>query len=88
MYESVTTVGERGQITLPKNIREKEGLKPKDKVIVKIEDNRIIVEKSMSRKEKEKLMIEGYKKMAKLDEELAEEMKYISKEADAMLDDY
>ena len=58
MYESVTTVGERGQITLPKIIREKEGLKSKDKVIVKIEGARIVVEKTMSKKEKEKLMLE------------------------------
>ena len=45
MYESITTVGERGQITLPKTIRDKEGLKKKDKVIVKLEDNKIIVKK-------------------------------------------
>ncbi len=88
MYESITTVGERGQITLPKTIREKEKLKSKDKVIVKIENGRIVVEKTMSKKEKERLMIEGYKKMAKLDKELAEEMKYVSQEADARLDDY
>ena len=88
MYESVTVVGERGQITIPKTIREKEGLKAKDKVVVKIEGNRIVVEKSLGKKEKEELMIEGYKKMAKLDEELEEEMKHASREADEMLDDY
>ena len=88
MFESVTVIGERGQITIPKDIRDREGLKPKDRVIVKIEDNKIVVEKSLSKKEKEKLMVEGYKKMAKLDKEIAEEMKYVSKEADAVLDDY
>lgn len=88
MYESITVVGERGQITIPKTIREKEGLKAKDKVVVKIEGNRIVVEKSLGRKEKEELMIEGYKKTAKLDEELEEEMKHVSREADEMLDDY
>ena len=88
MYESVTVVGERGQITIPKDIREKEGLKPKDKVIVKIENNQIIVEKALSKAEKEKLMAEVYKKMAKLDAEIEEEMKYVTQEADAMLVDY
>jgi len=88
MHESIAVIGERGQITIPKDIREKEGLKPKDKVIVKIEDNKIVVEKSLSKQEKEKLMIEGYKKMAKRDKEIAEEMKYVSREADAMMDEY
>ena len=55
MYESVTVVGERGQITIPKTIREKEGLKKKDKVIVKIENDKIVVEKALSKKEKENL---------------------------------
>lgn len=86
MYESVTVVGERGQITIPKLIREKEGLNAKDKVIVSIQNDRIVVEK-ISKEDKEKLMIEGYKKMAKLNEEINEEWKYASKEADEMLDD-
>ncbi|PIN85478.1 MAG: AbrB family transcriptional regulator [Candidatus Diapherotrites archaeon CG11_big_fil_rev_8_21_14_0_20_37_9] len=88
MYETISTVGERGQITISKDIREKEGLKPKDKVIVKMENGKITIEKMFSKKEKEKLLIEGYKKMAKHDEELEDEMKYTSKETDAMLDDY
>ena len=71
MYESTAVVGERGQITIPKTIREKEGLKAKDKVIVKIENDRIIVEKSLSRKEKEDLMKEYYQKYGKLDKKLA-----------------
>ena len=88
MYEQITVVGERGQITIPKAIRDLEGLKAGNKVIVKIENNRIIVEKPLNKKEKEKLMAEGYTKMARLDEETAEEWKYVSTEADAMLDDY
>ncbi len=88
MYEQITVVGERGQITIPKTIREIEGLKPGNKVIVKIEDHKIVVEKPQSKQEKEALMAEGYKKLAKFDEETAEEWKYASIEADAMLDDY
>jgi len=88
VYETVTVIGERGQITIPKIIREKKGLGKKDKAIVKIEDGKIVVEKALSKKEKEKLMIEGYKRMAQIDRELEEEMKYVSKEADEMLDEY
>ena len=88
MYESVVVVGERGQVTIPKDIRDKEGIKPKDRVIIKIEDDKVVVEKALSKKQKEELMIEGYKKMAQLDKEIEEEWKYASKEADAMLDDY
>ena len=88
MYESITVVGERGQITIPKIIRDIEGIKAKDKVIVKIENEKIVVEKKLSKREKEKLMVEGYKKMAKLSLEIEDEWKFVSKEADAMLDDY
>ncbi len=87
MYESVSVVGERGQITIPKNIREKEGLKKKDKVIVKIEGNKIVVEKAQSKKEKEELMKEYYKKYAKLEEEVCEEWDTASTEASSELDD-
>ena len=88
MYESITVVGERGQITIPKDIRDKEGLKPKDKIIVKIENNQIIVEKALSKKEKEKLIKEYYLKYSKLEEETTRDWEHASKEADAMLDDY
>lgn len=88
MYESLTVVGERGQITIPKAIREIEGLKAGNKVLVKIENNKIVVEKLQSKKQKEELMIEGYKKMAEIDIETEKAWRHASKEADAMLDDY
>ena len=88
MYESIAVVGERGQITIPKIIRQIEGIKPNDKLVIKIENEKIVVEKALSKKEKEKLMAQGYKEMAKLDLEIEEEWKYVSKEADEMLDDY
>ena len=88
MYESITVIGERGQITIPKDIRDKEGLKPRDKIIVKIENNQIIVEKALSKREKEKLIEEYFKKYSKLEEETAKDWEHVSKEADAMLDDY
>ena len=88
MYESITVVGERGQITIPKIIREKQGLGKKDKAIIRIENGKIVVEKALGRKEREALMIEGYKKMAEIGQGLEKEMRYASKEADEMLDDY
>jgi len=88
MYESVVVVGERGQVTIPKDIRDKEGIKPKDRVIVKIEDDKVVVEKVLSKKQKEELMKEYYTKYADLERKTAEEWKYASKEADEMLDDY
>ena len=81
MYESISVVGERGQITIPKAIREKEGLKKKDKVIVKIEDSRIVVEKAFGRQEKEKAMAEGYRRTAERSLAIAEDMKHASSEA-------
>jgi len=65
-----------------------EGLKPRDKVIVKIEDSKIVVEKPMSKRKKELLMKEYFIKYRKLEEEITEDWKHVSKEADAMLDDY
>ena len=88
MFESSTVVGERGQITIPKEIRDKEGIKAKDRVVVKTENNRIVVEKALGKKEKGRLMAEGYKKMAAADEKITREMKFASKEADAVLDEY
>ncbi len=88
MYESTSVVGERGQITIPKSIREKEGIKAKDRVIVKIENDKIVVEKPLSKKKKEELMKEYYLEFAEESRKTAEEWKYASKEADRFLDDY
>ncbi|MFH1256175.1 MAG: AbrB/MazE/SpoVT family DNA-binding domain-containing protein [Candidatus Diapherotrites archaeon] len=88
MYETLVTVGERGQITIPKTIREMKGLKKNDKAIVMLKDNDIVVEKVLNKKEKEELMKEYYKKYGWIDREIEEEMKYVSTEADRLLDDY
>lgn len=44
--------------------------------------------KPLSKEEKERLMKEYYRKYAKLDAEIEEEWKYVSKEADEMLGEY
>ena len=88
MYESICVVGERGQITIPKTIRRMEGLKARDKVIVKIEGDRIVVEKALTKKQKKELMKEYYIKCAKENEELSEEMMAAGTEANRFLDEY
>ena len=88
MFESICVVGERGQITLPKVIRQINGIKSKDKLIVKMENEKMVVEKFQNKKEVEKLMKEYYLKYAKRDLEICKEWEHVTKEADAMLDDY
>jgi len=38
-------VSSKGQITLPKELRERLGLKPGERIILKVEDNRVTLEK-------------------------------------------
>jgi len=88
VYESIAVVGERGQITIPKDIREIEKIKPKDRVIVRIENNKITVEKAFSKKQKEELMKEYYVRHAKENKELSEEMINASAEASGFSDEH
>lgn len=76
-------VGERGQVTLPKQIRERLGISGGDEVVVREEDGRIVVEKPVTRDE----LAEGYRRRADEMERLAEEMDAVSEEADAALGD-
>jgi len=88
MYESESVVGERGQITIPKKIRDMEGIKANDTVVIKLEDDKIIVEKALNRKQKDALMKEYFLKYAQLDEQMAKDWDSVSSEADENLDDY
>lgn len=90
MYESYTIVGERGQITIPKIIREKADIKSKQRLIVKIENNYICIvkEEVISKKNKDKKMIEGYKSMNKIDKKITNDFKYVVSEANEYLGDY
>jgi len=90
MYEAYTVVGERGQITLPKIIRDKAEIKSKERLIVKIENNNIYIVKEdvLLKKDKEKKMIEGYKAMANINKKLENDFKYATSEANDYLGDY
>ena len=84
MYSAVSVVGERGQITIPKLLRDAEGLKSKDKVLLRFEGNKITLEK-LSKKTKDELMKEFYVKYADLNKQVNDEWKYVSREADELL---
>ena len=88
VFESICVVGERGQITLPKSIRTINGIKSKDKLVVKMENERMIVEKLESRTETEKLLKEYYKKYSKQNLKVCKDWEKVDKETEAMLNDY
>jgi AbrB family looped-hinge helix DNA binding protein len=77
------TVGERGQVTLPKELRETFEIRGGDEVVVRSEDGKIIIEPPVSEAD----LAEGYRKRASRDRELADEMADVSTEADASLGD-
>ncbi|QSG01813.1 AbrB/MazE/SpoVT family DNA-binding domain-containing protein [Natranaeroarchaeum sulfidigenes] len=77
------TVGERGQVTLPKELREKLGIDGGDEVLVHEEDGKITIEKPMSREE----IAEGYRQYAADAEALEAEMAGVSREANDRLGD-
>ena len=70
-------VGERGQVTIPKNIREKEGIRPGDEVEVVDREGSILVRK----KPQEEELKEGYRRMARRDKKVGEEMLKATEEA-------
>lgn len=73
MVADVSIVGGRGQITIPKNIRDMAGISSKDSLLIKYESNIIYIEKLESKKEKDELMKEFYQKYSKLNLEMAKE---------------
>jgi AbrB family looped-hinge helix DNA binding protein len=77
------TVGERGQVTLPEDLREAFGISSGDEVVVRSEGGRILIEPSVSKAD----LAEGYRKRADRDRELADETDGVSAEADAGLGD-
>ncbi|MFW5974529.1 MAG: AbrB/MazE/SpoVT family DNA-binding domain-containing protein [Natrialbaceae archaeon] len=74
-------VGERGQVTLPKELRERLGIHGGDEVRINEEDGRIIIEKPVSRAE----LAEGYRRYASESEALAAELDGVSREANEYL---
>ena len=73
----IRKVGKRGQITIPKEIREKEDIKGGDEVKIIEKDGELVIKKLDDR---EKLK-EAYQKMAEQNREISEEMLNATKEA-------
>lgn len=77
------TVGQRGQVTIPKAFRERFGIHGGDDVMIRADGDRLVIEPPVTREE----LAEGYRRRAERDRELVEEMANVSLEADAHLGD-
>jgi AbrB family looped-hinge helix DNA binding protein len=77
------TVGERGQVTIPKDLRERLGISGGDEVVVREEDGKVVVEKPVTPAD----LAEGYRKRSERDRQIAAEMDEVSSEADDRLGD-
>lgn len=74
-------IGERGQVTIPKKLRERFGIEGGDEVVVREEAGKLVIERSISREE----LAEGYRQRARRDGELADELVDVSVEANEHL---
>jgi len=76
-------IGDRGQVTIPKDLRARFSITGGDEVLIHEEDGKLVIEPPISRE----WLAEGYRKRAKRDRELADELSELSREADAQLGD-
>ncbi|ELY79181.1 AbrB/MazE/SpoVT family DNA-binding domain-containing protein [Natrinema gari] len=76
-------VGDRGQVTLPKRLRDAFDIHGGDEVTIREEGDRIVIEKPTSREE----LAEGYRRRADRHRELADETATLSREANDQLGD-
>lgn len=83
MPEHKRKVGERGQVTIPKELRERRGIEGGDEVVF-VEVNDEIRIKPPTDEER---LAEGYRKRAERSRQLAEEMDVASAEATQRLGD-
>ncbi|MFH1257702.1 MAG: AbrB/MazE/SpoVT family DNA-binding domain-containing protein [Candidatus Micrarchaeota archaeon] len=70
MYGGICIVGERGQVTIPKIIRELGGIKSRDRLLMKMERKRIVIEKESGVKRQAELIKEFSLKYARLNAEV------------------
>ena len=76
-------VGKRGQVTIPKELRERFGIKGGDDVVIHEEAGKLVIERPVTREE----LAEGYRQRAQRTSKLAEELESISTEANEYLGD-
>lgn len=77
------TVGERGQVTIPKSLREQFGIEGGDEVVIYEEGGQLVIERPVTRAD----LAEGYRRRAKRSRDLAEELAGVSAEGDDQLGD-
>jgi len=75
------TVGERGQVTIPKELRKRFGISGGDEVVIYEEGGKLIVDRATTRDE----LAEGYRRRAAQTRELNAELSGTSSEADDLL---
>jgi len=83
MGEHKRKIGERGQITIPKELRERHGLQSGEEISFIEADDEIILKPPTD----EERLAEGYRKYADRSRALAEEMENVSTEATDRLGD-
>ncbi|AZH26020.1 AbrB/MazE/SpoVT family DNA-binding domain-containing protein [Haloplanus aerogenes] len=76
-------IGKRGQVTIPKELRERFGIKGGDDVVIHEEAGKLVIERPVTREE----LAEGYRQRAQRTSELADELEGISTEANGHLGD-
>jgi AbrB family looped-hinge helix DNA binding protein len=81
--EEKRKVGKRGQVTLPKELRERLGISHGDEVVVREKDGKVVIETSVSKED----LVEGYRRRSERAAEIAEEMQGTSDEADDQIGD-
>lgn len=77
------TVGERGQVTIPKELRERFDIRGGDEVEIHEADGRLVIERPITRED----LAEGYRRRAGRARRIAAEMEGVSTEADRHLGD-
>lgn len=76
-------IGERGQVTIPKELRERFGIEGGDEVVIREEGGKLVIERSVTRE----VLAEGYRRRAQRTGKLADELEGISREANERLGD-
>lgn len=83
MARTKRTVGERGQVTIPKELRDRHGIEGGDEVEFVEEGDTVVIKPPTD----DERLAEGYRKRAERSRALAEEMEVASSEATRRLDE-
>lgn len=83
MQEHTRKVGDRGQVTIPKELRDRRGINGGDEVVFVEKNGEILIQPPTN----EERLAEGYRKRAERSRRLADEMEDASAEATEHLGD-